>query len=271
MWLTVPDVAERLGLPLSAVRRLIEDRELLSHRIGERRVLAVPEGFLDAEGPLPALKGTVTVLNDGGMTDVEAIRWLHTRDDTLPVPGDARSRRSTPASRPRCAAARWRRPSRPCPVGPGASPSGGAGRRDVDEAVEDGSRASASTDGPRRARRAPSRAEGRPISVLEDVDRARARDDAAQLVDRGPVEVGPADELLEPAAPRVVGAREGVGEQDGALALAQVVAGGLAGGLGVAEDAEEVVAQLERAAEVEPVAREGRRCPPRRARRWRRR
>ncbi len=87
VWLTVPDVAERLGLPLSAVRRLIEDRELLSHRIGERRVIAVPEGFLDADGPLPALKGTVTVLNDGGMTDVEAIRWLHTRDETLPGPG----------------------------------------------------------------------------------------------------------------------------------------------------------------------------------------
>ena len=45
-WLTVPDIAERLGIPLSAVRRLIEDRELLSARIGERtgrrRARAVP-------------------------------------------------------------------------------------------------------------------------------------------------------------------------------------------------------------------------------------
>ncbi|GAA4405928.1 Rv2175c family DNA-binding protein [Fodinibacter luteus] len=86
-WLTVPDVAERLGLPLSAVRRLVEDRELLAHRVGERRVAAVPEGFLDADGPLTALRGTFTVLADGGMTDVEIIRWLHTPDDTLPVPG----------------------------------------------------------------------------------------------------------------------------------------------------------------------------------------
>ena len=86
-WLTVPDIAERLGLPLASVRRLIEDRELLSHRIGERRVVAVPAGFVDDEGPLHALKGTFTVLADGGMSDIEILRWLHTPDDTLPVPG----------------------------------------------------------------------------------------------------------------------------------------------------------------------------------------
>lgn len=87
VWLTVPDVAERLGVRLADARRLLEDRELIGLRVGERRVLAVPEGFLDADGPLPALKGTVTVLADGGMDDEEVIRWLHTADDTLPVPG----------------------------------------------------------------------------------------------------------------------------------------------------------------------------------------
>ena len=86
-WLTVPDVAERLGLPLSAVRRLVEDRELLAHRVGERRVVAVPAGFLDDSGPLQALKGTFTVLADGGMSDDEILRWLHTPDPTLPVDG----------------------------------------------------------------------------------------------------------------------------------------------------------------------------------------
>ena len=48
----------------------------------------MPAGFLDDDGPLPALKGTFTVLADGGMNDVEIIRWLHTHDDTLPVAGD---------------------------------------------------------------------------------------------------------------------------------------------------------------------------------------
>ena len=86
-WVTIPDIAERLGIRLVEARRLVEDRELLSHRVGERRVVAVPAGFLDDDGPLPALKGTFTVLADGGMSDVEIIRWLHTHDDTLPVPG----------------------------------------------------------------------------------------------------------------------------------------------------------------------------------------
>ena len=86
-WVTIPDLAERLGIRLVEARRLVEDRELLAHRVGERRVLAVPEGFIGPDGPLVALKGTFTVLADGGMSDEEILRWLHTRDDTLPVPG----------------------------------------------------------------------------------------------------------------------------------------------------------------------------------------
>lgn len=86
-WLTVPDLAERLGIGLSAVRQLIDDREVLSARIGERNVVAVPEKFLDEEGVLPALKGTFTVLADGGMKDAEILRWLFTPDPTLPVEG----------------------------------------------------------------------------------------------------------------------------------------------------------------------------------------
>lgn len=85
-WLSVPDVAERLGLPLSAVRRMIEDRELLALRLGERRVVSVPESFLD-EAVLRHLRGTFTVLSDGGMDDAEILRWLFTPDDTLPVTG----------------------------------------------------------------------------------------------------------------------------------------------------------------------------------------
>ena len=85
-WLTVPDVAERLGIALSAVRRLIEDRELLSARIGERRVVAVPEQFLH-EDVFRHLRGTFTVLADGGLDDDEILRWLFTPDPTLRVPG----------------------------------------------------------------------------------------------------------------------------------------------------------------------------------------
>lgn len=85
-WLTVPEVAERLRIPLSAVRRMIEDRELLAARLGERRVVSVPEQFLD-ESVLRHLRGTFTVLADGGMGDTEILRWLFTPDVTLPTSG----------------------------------------------------------------------------------------------------------------------------------------------------------------------------------------
>ncbi|WP_246136252.1 Rv2175c family DNA-binding protein [Knoellia locipacati] len=86
-WLTVPDIAERLGVRLADVRRLIDDREILAARIGERHVVAVPAKFFDDEGVLSALKGTFTVLGDGGMKDDEILRWLFTPDATLPVEG----------------------------------------------------------------------------------------------------------------------------------------------------------------------------------------
>lgn len=86
-WLTVPDAAERLGLQLSQVRQLIADREVLAARIGARRVVAIPAKFFDETGPRPELRGTFTVLADGGMNDDEIIEWLHTPDETLPVEG----------------------------------------------------------------------------------------------------------------------------------------------------------------------------------------
>ena len=86
-WLTVPDIAERLGLRLSDVRQLITDRQILSLRIGPRHVISIPAKFVNEAGLLPELPGTFTVLRDSRMTDTEILRWLFTPDDTLPVPG----------------------------------------------------------------------------------------------------------------------------------------------------------------------------------------
>lgn len=80
-WLTVPDLAERLGLRLADVRRLIEDRVVLAARVGERGVVAVPAAFLDDDGPLASLRGTFTVLADGGMDDAEILTWLFSSAD----------------------------------------------------------------------------------------------------------------------------------------------------------------------------------------------
>ena len=86
-WLTVPDIGERLGLRLSDVRQMIEDRLVLAVRLGPRNVVAVPAKFFNGEGPLPELPGTFTVLRDSRMSDAQILRWLFTPDESLPVPG----------------------------------------------------------------------------------------------------------------------------------------------------------------------------------------
>lgn len=83
-WLPVPDVAERTGATFQQVKRWIQERELVAIRRGERQVLVVPSTFLAEDGPLPHLRGTLTVLADGGMSEEEIIDWLHAEDPSLP-------------------------------------------------------------------------------------------------------------------------------------------------------------------------------------------
>ncbi|GCE75982.1 Rv2175c family DNA-binding protein [Cellulomonas biazotea] len=106
-WLTLPDVAERTGLDVSKVRRLLQERKLVAVRRGEPRVLSVPAQFLvpghlanpaqpttprddAASTVLASLHGTLTVLADAGFSDEEAVTWLFTPDESLPgTPVDA--------------------------------------------------------------------------------------------------------------------------------------------------------------------------------------
>ena len=83
-WLSLPDVAERLGVRLSDVRRMIDERQLIALRRGERNVLHVPAVFLGEDGPLPELAGTFTVLTDAAFSDEEIIEWMFAPDDTWP-------------------------------------------------------------------------------------------------------------------------------------------------------------------------------------------
>lgn len=83
-WLTLPDVAERLGVETSRVRRLIEEGELVAVRRGEPVVRSVPAAMLVEDGIAPHLAGTITVLRDAGYTDEELLTWLFTTDETLP-------------------------------------------------------------------------------------------------------------------------------------------------------------------------------------------
>ena len=81
--LVLPEVAQRLGLPVTKVRQALRDGQLVAvRRDGE---LCVPAEFLSDDGAIvKGLPGTITVLADAGFTPEEMVRWLFTADESLP-------------------------------------------------------------------------------------------------------------------------------------------------------------------------------------------
>lgn len=87
-WLSVPEVAQRLGVRQRDVRSAIADRRLLAARPGPAAAPAVPAELLvpgpdGTEVALPALRGTLIQLGDAGLTDDEVVAWLYRHDDAL--------------------------------------------------------------------------------------------------------------------------------------------------------------------------------------------
>ena len=92
-WLSLPDVAGQLGIPVGRVKQLLRDRKLLAVTRPEG-TLAVPADFLDGHQIVKGLCGTLTLLRDCGFDEPEALRWLFTADDSLPgTPIEAIARR----------------------------------------------------------------------------------------------------------------------------------------------------------------------------------
>ncbi|HVQ18758.1 MAG TPA: Rv2175c family DNA-binding protein [Actinomycetes bacterium] len=83
-WLTVPELADRLGLDVVQTRQLLKDRRLVAVRRGERRVVSVPADFVVAGEIVNKLPGLLTLLADAGFDENEALRWLFSDDETLP-------------------------------------------------------------------------------------------------------------------------------------------------------------------------------------------
>jgi len=81
--LPLPDVADRLGVPVTKVRQALRDGQLLAIR--RAGVLSVPAVFLTDDGEVvKGLPGTITVLGDAGFSPDDMLRWLFTQDETLP-------------------------------------------------------------------------------------------------------------------------------------------------------------------------------------------
>jgi Rv2175c C-terminal domain of unknown function len=80
--LPVAEVATRLSVPVSRVHQFVRDGQLLAVR--RDGALVVPADFLEGNGVVKGLSGTITVLRDGGYNDDEILRWLFADDDSLP-------------------------------------------------------------------------------------------------------------------------------------------------------------------------------------------
>lgn len=80
-WLTIPELVELLGIGVSKIRRLIEDRSLLARRVDG--VWQVPQSFIRDGEPLPELRGTLILLADARFSDEEAMDWLLEPDESL--------------------------------------------------------------------------------------------------------------------------------------------------------------------------------------------
>nr|WP_216645614.1 Rv2175c family DNA-binding protein [Isoptericola halotolerans] len=87
-WLTLPDLADALGVAPGRARGLVASRHVIGVKRGERNTLQVPAAFV-VTGPhgdpevLETLRGTIILLSDLGVSDVEALRWLFTPEETL--------------------------------------------------------------------------------------------------------------------------------------------------------------------------------------------
>lgn len=80
-WITLPDVAERLGVSVSKVHQMIRDGALLAAKRDGVRV--VPAELVANSTVLKHLPGILTLLHDAGYTDEEALRWLYLPEDDL--------------------------------------------------------------------------------------------------------------------------------------------------------------------------------------------
>jgi excisionase family DNA binding protein len=80
-WLSIQEVAERLGITPGKVNRLLEEHNLIAiKRDGQLMIPA--ELIVDGE-PLASLRGTIILLQDSGYSIDEAIEWLYTDSEVL--------------------------------------------------------------------------------------------------------------------------------------------------------------------------------------------
>jgi hypothetical protein len=82
-WLTVPDVAEALAVPITRVHQHLRDGALVGVR-GPDGVRRVPAGFVQDGAIVKGLASVITLLRDARYADSEIVEWLYRSDESLP-------------------------------------------------------------------------------------------------------------------------------------------------------------------------------------------
>lgn len=81
--LSLPEVADKLGLRITRVHDLLSAKRVIAVELGGKRY--VPAAFFnDKDAINKHVAGVITVLSDGGFSNDEIFRHLFTVDETLP-------------------------------------------------------------------------------------------------------------------------------------------------------------------------------------------
>jgi len=81
--LTIPEVAEALGVQITRAHQLVRDGQLVAVR-GADGVRRVPAEFVDAGAVVKSLPAVIILLRDARYDDDEIVEWLFREDGSLP-------------------------------------------------------------------------------------------------------------------------------------------------------------------------------------------
>lgn len=83
-WLDLSAAGAQLGVSASRVAQLVKDHQLAAAVPVPREGLKLPAAFFADGAIVKGVSGIITVLHDGGYSDVEILTWLFAEDETLP-------------------------------------------------------------------------------------------------------------------------------------------------------------------------------------------
>jgi len=81
--MSIPDVAEALGVPVTRIHQYLRDGHLVEAR-DENGKQRIPSDLVHNGEIVKSLRGVITVLRDAHYADAEILDWLYRADESLP-------------------------------------------------------------------------------------------------------------------------------------------------------------------------------------------